>query len=654
MAIVKRSPLFQSVLLASVISLVACGGGGGKKRDTTPDGFTYTASTNAATSAAVTSPTVTISGINTSTPVSISGGEYSINGGAFTSAAGTITNGQTLAVRITASDKTNTPKEATITVGGVSAKFTVTTAADVTPDAFTFAAKNEVAVNTEYTSEAITVKGIDIAVPVSITGGTYSINGGAYTAAAGTVSADQTITVKITSGSATETTQTAVLTVGGVNGTFAVTTVADTTPPVAEFKFPTPYTMSEANEVKVRGTAMDDHAITSVKLVIRSFNIATPDVTIETKEVIAAPKSEANGVKDFSSWTATIPLTATAENEIKVIAIDDRENEIAIEQANKVVIRQADLNSAFPDDTNQFLRSSDTNLLIDNYDGRNRLLIVNGKEIFSVDLISGQRNKLLNENCNLLGWDLDPVTMRIFGMCDGFPLKEYDLNDFQILATHQLGSNVENFATVSGLVLDRVNNRAQVAILESPGEIVGNNGRIHAFSIVHQTLSVVVQPDSPSLMHRVGDIIVDGDRYLIADGNTENNIGSQIIGVNVLTGSQTIVSDNSIGSGDAYGITGSQTYFSSLVKDEDNNKLFISEEPSNKIFTLDLVSSKRSLLSDIGYMNEVSYLYIRLSDLQLDKQARRLYAFDNGRRAMLIIDAETGEKVILSKSLNEF
>ncbi|HTF95543.1 MAG TPA: hypothetical protein VL995_05400, partial [Cellvibrio sp.] len=207
MAIVRRSQLFQSVLLASVISLVACGGGGGKKRDTTPDGFTYTASTNAATSAAVTSPTVTISGINTSTPVSISGGEYSINGGAFTSAAGTITNGQTLAVRITASDKTNTPKEATITVGGVSAKFTVTTAADVTPDAFTFSPKNEATVNTEYTSDSITVKGIDIAVPVSITGGTYSINGGAYTASVGTVSADQTITVKATSGSDTETTQ---------------------------------------------------------------------------------------------------------------------------------------------------------------------------------------------------------------------------------------------------------------------------------------------------------------------------------------------------------------------------------------------------------------------------------------------------------------
>jgi len=74
----------------------------------------------------VTSNTVTISGITTA-PISVQGGEYSINGGAFTSLAGTITNAQTLALRLTSSSAAGTATFATVRIGAASATFQATT-----------------------------------------------------------------------------------------------------------------------------------------------------------------------------------------------------------------------------------------------------------------------------------------------------------------------------------------------------------------------------------------------------------------------------------------------------------------------------------------------------------------------------------------------
>ena len=83
------------------------------------------------------------------------------------------------------------------------------------------------ALNTTATSNQITVGGITCAASISITGGTYSINGGAYTNATGTVSNGNTVTVRQTSSGSYSTKTDAVLTIGGVSDTFSVTTVTE-------------------------------------------------------------------------------------------------------------------------------------------------------------------------------------------------------------------------------------------------------------------------------------------------------------------------------------------------------------------------------------------------------------------------------------------
>jgi len=97
-------------------------------RDRTPDSFSFTALTNQARSTLLTSNSVTINGIDVNTSVSISGGEYEINGdGNWTTTSSTVDSGDTLKVRLTSSSSYSTKVSATLTVGTASQAFDVTT-----------------------------------------------------------------------------------------------------------------------------------------------------------------------------------------------------------------------------------------------------------------------------------------------------------------------------------------------------------------------------------------------------------------------------------------------------------------------------------------------------------------------------------------------
>lgn len=110
--------------------------------DTAPDAFAFTDQADAYPSTAdVTSSKVTITGIEAPASVSISGDAssefeiYAIDGTTvirpWGTAAATVTAGQQIAVRVDAAPAAATETQAVLSVGGVSATFTVTTAAGV-------------------------------------------------------------------------------------------------------------------------------------------------------------------------------------------------------------------------------------------------------------------------------------------------------------------------------------------------------------------------------------------------------------------------------------------------------------------------------------------------------------------------------------------
>ncbi|AQT60288.1 hypothetical protein B0D95_09415 [Cellvibrio sp. PSBB023] len=195
--------------------------------DIIPNAFSFTAVTGAALNATISSTAVTISGINTAAPISITGGEYSIAGGTATSATGTVTNGQTVVVSLTTSVTPSTTTQATLTVGGVAQTFSVTTELpDTTPDSFSFPSVTGAPLNQAVISAVVTILGINTAVPISVENGEYSIDGGAFTSADGTVSNGQTVAVKLTSAATIETEMQADITIGGITRPFLVTTTA--------------------------------------------------------------------------------------------------------------------------------------------------------------------------------------------------------------------------------------------------------------------------------------------------------------------------------------------------------------------------------------------------------------------------------------------
>jgi hypothetical protein len=99
----------------------------GAATDTTPDAFIFVDQTNVARSTVVPSAAITVAGINAASAISVTGGEYQINAGAWTTSAGTVTNGQTVSVRHTSSASSSTATNTVLTIGGVSDTFTTTT-----------------------------------------------------------------------------------------------------------------------------------------------------------------------------------------------------------------------------------------------------------------------------------------------------------------------------------------------------------------------------------------------------------------------------------------------------------------------------------------------------------------------------------------------
>ena len=95
---------------------------------------------------------------------------------------------------------------------------------DTMPDQFTFTDQTNISKNTLITSNTITVSGINAAVPITIIGGSYSVNSGSYTDAGGTVNNGDTVTVQLYSSENYSTTTNAILKIGDISDTFSVTT----------------------------------------------------------------------------------------------------------------------------------------------------------------------------------------------------------------------------------------------------------------------------------------------------------------------------------------------------------------------------------------------------------------------------------------------
>lgn len=170
--------------------------------DTTPNAFSLGSDkTGQALNNYVYSSTATITGINAAATVTISGtgAQFQVNGGSWRTSSTTVSNNGTVRVRIlTSSTASLNKRTATLTVGGVSDSFAVTTG-DAEPVNVTATAIPSATLSTSYET-SYGVSGINIPSTLTATGCTFSVNGGSFVSS-GSVSNGDTITVKDTSSS---------------------------------------------------------------------------------------------------------------------------------------------------------------------------------------------------------------------------------------------------------------------------------------------------------------------------------------------------------------------------------------------------------------------------------------------------------------------
>jgi hypothetical protein len=211
---------------------------------TTPTAFSFTSQTGVAISSYIESSSVTVAGINTPASIYISaGGEYAVStdGGtswsAYTATPATVANSNRVKLRLVSSSDPGVTTSTTLTIGGVSAAFVVTTGNPVTPSLF-FTPVTNAPANTNMSGMPfyVTSNAIEVTAEstISVAGGItpqyqVSSDGGVSwstwsTIAPATVVTGNQVRVRVVPANTPFTTSTTNLNLGSTVASFSVTT----------------------------------------------------------------------------------------------------------------------------------------------------------------------------------------------------------------------------------------------------------------------------------------------------------------------------------------------------------------------------------------------------------------------------------------------
>ncbi|MBS4097604.1 MAG: hypothetical protein KGZ83_12300 [Sulfuricella sp.] len=167
--------------------------------------------------ATVTSAEVSVSGLGAPKPLSIANGKYSLNGGPYTDKSGTLSDGDKLKVQVQSAAQANTATRATLTIGGQTVYFVVTTVFVIPPVA-------AAPLNAAVISSTVTIRGLLKPARIQIDGGRYSINGKTFTDLPGFIVNGAKLRIRVQSSHLPRTLTSATVTIGTVSTPFDVTT----------------------------------------------------------------------------------------------------------------------------------------------------------------------------------------------------------------------------------------------------------------------------------------------------------------------------------------------------------------------------------------------------------------------------------------------
>jgi sugar lactone lactonase YvrE len=548
---------------------------------------------------------------------------------------------------------------------------------DSEPDAFTIQAVGDAPRGSAVASQAVQVLGINMPANVSIAGGEYSVNGGAFTSAAGTVANAQGIVVRVTAASAPGGVAEATLTVGSVAARFTVTTSTDVTPPTSTVVFPTARSRTSSEQLIVRGTASD---------------AASPVTSVRVNGV------EATSADNFATWTATVLLAAGA-------------NSIVVDAMDRALNRSAATPRA--DVTRNALMGFIEGLAVDTAQGRVVAADTSAGVLLSIDLASGLRTVIANATTPLISMAFDKlvapssVTLEAGGthalVLDrsnsailrvnlatgartvvsgrGFPDSQNDFGNNAMAMSVDLANGrayvlgrfpdavyrvdlttgvrtvlsdattpnaADMFPNAIAMALDSVRGRLLVGDQGGPGP--GENHAIYTVDLAtgaRGILSSNTVPNANNPLSFVGGFGIDGDRALVLQP-----FSSSILAVDLVTvpGNRTVFSSPAVPNG-----TNELEHVRAIAVDAANGRALVADFGTRSLVAVRLTDGARTLVSpnepaDIGARQRYS------TGVALDLNANRIYVTDpaDESRSLLAVDLATGDRTLVSSSTEPF
>ena len=622
-------------------------------QDITPDALTFAAISDAALGTQVASAAQTIAGINDAAPISIAGGEYSIDGGDFTAEAGTIEAGSSVVVQLLTSTDFNTASTATLTVGELASAFSATTALqDTTPDAISFTPATDAEFGATVSSATQTISGINSPAPISIAGGQYKINDNAFTSAAGTVNAGDVVVVSVVAGDTIDIETAATITVGGEASVFNVTTVGDTTPPVAEVFFPTPTTFTDGESVTVRGAATDDFGPISQI----SFTVSAANGTQNDPVILKAPEGES-----LDTWMQSVPLIVGQANTISIIAIDAAGNEQT--DAVELSITQGSELRNFPEGAFE-TESSAFTVKMEYDEVNNRLLqLVPPLDDFSnsvfltqlgmleIDIISGEQDFVFKfeqaegwrETNDLLETLLDPNNQDIVYISGDSSLGEIfkvDLTTGNLLEAYDV-------QTVSVLIFEQVG----MEFIDRD-VILYNAGNLYTFNVMtgeNELFLAQAEGDRNSILEFYYD--VDSQRVFYIENNSQSVFVYDIETAQVtdLELAEFFPLRNRDSLREASGIVYDAATDTLILANSENDIILSVNVGTNEVSVLSSVDQQPRGANPITNPRLITDIGNRIS--VINESGREYFNGDdkvNNNSVYYVLDTITGERVVLS------
>ncbi len=511
-----------------------------------------------------------------------------------------------------------------------------TGAADTTPDAFSFTPRDGVALGEQVVSDAMTVSGINAAAPIEVTGGEYSVDGGAFTDSAGTVESGQSVILRLTADTKVDTSTEATLTIGGVSATFTVTTVGDEVAPLAVIHFPPVNSYTNQPTMLVRGAAEDAEE---------------SEITAVTVNGIEAESSDG-----FATWQVVVPLEV-GDNVLAVRTADAEGNEADAADATiqfNPLPNDLNLNSLVFDSASQRVlatTSYPSSLLSLDLSGTERTVVSSSG--FNIDELGTGPELDFARNLTLDGENGRTFHLNSAGLDRAIFSVDLQSGDRTALITGSSPGSGPAYDLIRSFVFDADNDR--FLVLDGFNGSVSNRDGIRLFGVDLVTLNRTRISGEEGNSTRGSGVRFDNVNAIALDSGNNRAVvvdvtPDALFAIDLDSGDRSLVSGSE---GSSNTVVGDGADFTSLRETialhPASNRAFVVDV--NSVFAVDLTSGDRTLVSGATPAGDevvgTGLPFTRIDSLAVNDAGTQLVVDDTEYATLVLVDVATGNREFL-------